>query len=262
MPEFLLLALLAGVSVAVASGPLGAFIVWRRMAYFGDTLAHSALFGTAIGVVLQIVPTIAVMVVCLILALLLVALMRQRQLAVDTLLGIMAHSSLALGMVFVALFPQVQIDLETLLFGDLLAVTRGDLLMIASVALVVVAALWKLWRPLLAITIHEDLARVEGVPATAVRTTLMLLIALTIAIAMKVVGALLVTALLVIPAATARRMAHSPEQMAVGAVICGVLAVIAGLVMSWYLDTPAGPSIVISATALFLLGLLSPASFR
>ncbi|MDM3870808.1 zinc ABC transporter permease subunit ZnuB [Porticoccus sp. W117] len=260
MPEFLLLALLAGVSVAVASGPLGAFIVWRRMAYFGDTLAHSALFGTAIGVALQIVPTIAVMVVCLVLALLLVALMRQRQLAVDTLLGIMAHSSLALGMVAVALFPQVQIDLETLLFGDLLAVTQGDLLMIAAVALVVIVALWKLWRPLLAITIHEDLARVEGVPATAVRTALMLLIALTISIAMKVVGALLVTALLLIPAATARRMTRTPEQMAVGAIICGVLAVIAGLAMSWYLDTPAGPSIVISATALFLLGLIRPMS--
>ncbi|MCV6604954.1 MAG: zinc ABC transporter permease subunit ZnuB [Porticoccaceae bacterium] len=258
MPEFLLLALLVGVSVAVASGPLGAFIVWRRMAYFGDTLAHSALFGTVIGVVLQIVPTVAVMVVCLVLALLLVALMRQRQLAVDTLLGIMAHSSLALGMVSVALFPQVQVDLETLLFGDLLAVTQGDLIMIASVALMVLVTLWKLWQPLLAITIHEDLARVDGVPATAVRTALMLLIALTIAIAMKVVGALLVTALLVIPAATARRLARTPEQMAFGAILCGVLAVIAGLAMSWYLDTPAGPSIVISATAFFLLGQLIP----
>ncbi|UTW46686.1 zinc ABC transporter permease subunit ZnuB [bacterium SCSIO 12696] len=256
MPEFMWLALLAGTSVAVASGPLGAFIVWRKMAYFGDTLAHSALLGTVLGVVLQVVPTISVMIVCLLLALLLVALMRQRQLAVDTLLGIMAHSGLALGMIAIALVPQVQVDLESLLFGDLLAVSKADLGMMAAVALIVLATLWWFWRPLLAVTVHEDLARVDGIPVTAMRTVLMLLVALTIAIAMKVVGALLVTALLVIPAAASRRLSHTPEQMACGAALCGVLSVVSGLAMAWYWDTPAGPSVVISATGLFLLSLL------
>ena len=256
MPEFLLFALLAGVGIAIATGPLGSFIVWRRMAYFGDTLAHSALLGTVVGVVLHILPALAVIAVCLLLSLLLVVLQRQRQLAVDTLLGIMAHSSLALGMVVIALSPDVQVDLEALLFGDLLAVTELDLLMIGCVAIVVLGLLVWLWRPLLAITVHEDLARVEGVPVTAVRTALMLMVALTIAIAMKAVGALLITALLVIPAAAARRLSNTPEQMAVIAALIGILAVLTGLTLSWYLDTPAGPSIVLSAGGFFLLGLL------
>lgn len=256
MPDFLLLALLAGLGVALTTGPLGAFVVWRRMAYFGDTLAHSALLGTVLGIVLQILPALAVMVVCLALALLLVLLQRQRQLAVDTLLGIMAHSCLALGMITIALFPSVQVDIEALLFGDLLAVTTRDIVLIAAVALGVLVGLWLLWRPLLAITVHEDLARVEGVPVTAVRTALMLMVALTIAVAMKAVGALLVTALMVIPAATARRFSRTPEQMACGAALCGMAAVVGGLALSWHLDTPAGPSIVIAAACLFAAGLL------
>lgn len=259
MPEFLLFALVAGLGVAVITGPLGSFIVWRRMAYFGDTLAHSALLGTVLGVVLHVAPTLAVMVLCLVLALLLVVLQRQRQLAVDTLLGIMAHSSLALGMVTLALFPDIQFELESLLFGDLLAVTDADLKMIGGAIVVVLGLLIWLWQPLLAITVHEDLARVEGVPVTAVRTALMLLVALTIAVAMKVVGVLLVTALMVIPAAAARRFSNTPEQMAVIAALGGMVSVIAGLAFSWYVDTPAGPSVVLAAAALFLISLLRPA---
>lgn len=259
MPEFLLFALLAGVGVALTTGPLGSFIVWRRMAYFGDTLAHSALLGTALGLVLNIAPTLAVAVICLVLALLLVTLQRQQQLPVDTLLGILAHSSLALGMVVIALMPNMRVDLLALLFGDLLAVNRTDLTLIYGTAVVALGLLAWLWKPLLAITVHEDLAKVEGLPVTAVRTALMLIIALTIAIAMKAVGVLLITALMVIPAATARRFASSPEQMALFAAAMGMVSVILGLIMSWYLDTPAGPSVVLCAAGLFLLSLLRQA---
>ncbi|WIO74241.1 zinc ABC transporter permease subunit ZnuB [Porticoccaceae bacterium LTM1] len=258
MPEFLWLAIAAGIGVAITTGPLGSFIVWRRMAYFGDTLAHSALLGTALGLVLHVAPTISVIASCILLALILTVLQRQRQLAVDTLLGIMAHSSLALGLVVIALLPNIRIDLMALLFGDLLSVTPEDIIMIFATAAVVLGVLLWLWRPLLAITVHEDLAKVEGVPVTFVRTALMTLIALAIAIAMKAVGVLLITALMVIPAATARRFANSPEQMAILAAVIGSIAVLAGLLMSWYADTPAGPSVVLSATSLFLLSLTKP----
>ncbi|WP_461481118.1 zinc ABC transporter permease subunit ZnuB [Porticoccus sp.] len=256
MIEVLLYALFAGLGVAVVTGPLGAFIVWRRMAYFGDTLAHSSLLGVALALLFSLNPTISVVAICLLLALILVSLQQQQTLASDTLLGILSHTSLAIGLVAMALMPSVRVDLLSLLFGDLLTVTGRDVLTIYVVGAIAIALLIRLWKPLLAITIHEELARVEGVPVTAVRTALMLIVALEIAIAMKVVGVLLITALLVIPAATARRFAHTPEQMAIFASGVGCLAVLMGLSASWFMDTPAGPSIVLSAGILFALALL------
>ena len=255
MPDFLLLALLAGLAIALVAGPLGSFAVWRRMAYFGDTLAHSALLGITFGLLLDINLTLAVALGCLLLALLLVALQQNRFLATDTLLGILSHSTLALGLVCVSFFSESRIDLMAYLFGDILSVTRAEVGGIWLVSLLVVAALTWLWRPLLAMTVHEDLARIEGVAVTAVRTSLMLLMALVIAMAMKVVGVLLITALLIIPAAASRRLTHTPEHMAIVASILGGLAVTLGLIASYYWDTPAGPSIVLSATLLFGISL-------
>lgn len=258
MPDFLLLAALAGLAVALVAGPLGSFAVWRRMAYFGDTLAHSALLGITFGLLLDINLNLAVALGCLLLALALVALQQNRFLATDTLLGILSHSTLALGLICVSLFSESRIDLMAYLFGDILAVTSAEVWSIWVVSLLVVTILAWLWRPLLAITVHEDLARIEGVPVTAVRTSLMLLMALVIAIAMKVVGVLLITALLIIPAAASRRLTHTPEHMAIGASTLGSLAVILGLAASYYWDTPAGPAIVLSATLLFGATLLKP----
>lgn len=236
MIDVLLYALLAGLGVAVITGPLGAFIVWRRMAYFGDTLAHSSLLGVALALLLSISPTLSVIATCLILALILVILQQQKNLASDTLLGILSHTSLAIGLVAMALMPDIKVDLLSLLFGDLLTVNAHDVITIYVISLVAIFLLIKLWNPLLAITIHEELAKVEGVPVNAVRTAFMLIIALEIAIAMKVVGVLLITALLVIPAATARRFAKTPEQMAIFASLIGCFAVILGLASSWFID--------------------------
>jgi len=256
MIDVLLYALLAGLGVAAVTGPLGAFIVWRRMAYFGDTLAHSSLLGVALALLLSVNLTLSVVVICLLLALLLVMLQQQQTLASDTLLGILSHSSLAIGLVAMALMPDVRVDLMSLLFGDLLTVTPRDVITIYLIGTIAIGLIISLWKPLLTMTIHEELARVEGVPVTAVRTALMLIIALEIAIAMKVVGVLLITALLVIPAATARRFANTPEKMAIYASLAGSLAVLIGLSASWFADTPAGPSIVLSAAILFALSLL------
>lgn len=258
MPDFLLNALLAGLALALVAGPLGSFVVWRRMAYFGDTLAHAALLGVALGFLLDVSPTLAVTVGCVLLAVLLVTLQQRQPLASDTLLGILAHSTLSLGLVTISLLDEVRVDLMAYLFGDLLAVSHADLLWIVAGSAVVLAALAWLWRSLLAITVHEELARVEGLPVAAIRLALMLLIAVVIAVAMKIVGVLLITSLLIIPAAAAQRHARTPEQMAAGASLIGLVAVCAGLALSWYQDTPAGPSIVIGAAGLCLLSFLLP----
>ncbi|MBT8767400.1 zinc ABC transporter permease subunit ZnuB [Metapseudomonas boanensis] len=258
MADFLLNALLAGLALALVAGPLGSFVVWRRMAYFGDTLSHAALLGVALGLMLDVSPTLAVTVGCVLLAVLLVTLQQRQPLASDTLLGILAHSTLSLGLVVLSFMSEVRIDLMGYLFGDLLAVSGTDLAWILGGSALVLLALILMWRPLLAITVHEELARVEGLPVAAIRLGLMLLIAVVIAVAMKIVGVLLITSLLIIPAAAAQRHARSPEQMALGASLLGLLAVCAGLSLSWLKDTPAGPSIVVSAATLFLFSFALP----
>ena len=258
MDTFLWHALLGGMGVALAAGPLGAFVVWRRMAYFGDTLAHSGLLGVALGVLIGLDQALTVILSCVAIAILLVLLERRRRLATDTLLGILAHTALSLGIVALALLEGIRVDLVSYLFGDILSVSQVDLYWIWGGGALALGLLIWLWRPLLSMTVHEDLAQVEGVPIFRVRLGFMLLIALVIAVAMKVVGILLITSLMIIPSATARRFAHTPEMMAVLASVFGALAVGIGLWASLRWDTPAGPSMVISATGLFLLGMLWP----
>ena len=204
MTDFLLYALFGGLGVALVAGPLGCFVVWRRMAYFGDTVAHSALLGVALGVLLEINLSIAVTAVPLVIALGLVFLEQRGFLSLDTLLGILSHSALAAGLVVISLLPDVRVDLMSLLFGDLLSVTLNDLWVIYTVAAMVLLLLGTLWKQLINITVDPELAAVEGINVVLVRTALMLITALVIAIAMKIVGVLLITALLIIPAATAR----------------------------------------------------------
>ncbi len=256
--DFLVRALAAGIGVALVAGPFGTFVVWRRMAYFGDTLAHSALLGVALGFLLQVDPLLAVMAVCLLVAVLLFFLQRQQRLPSDTLLGILSHSALSLGLVTIAFIDNLRIDLLAYLFGDILAVGSRDLVMIYGSGIFALVLLLILWRPLLAISLHEDLARVEGVPVDLVQLAFSCLLALVVAIMMKVVGLLLITSLFILPAAAVRRLSRSPEQMAVLAALAGAVAVCGGLYGSWQFDTPAGPSIVVCATLIFALLQLVP----
>ncbi len=258
MDDFLIRALLGGLGVALVAGPFGSFVVWRRLAYFGDTLAHSALLGVALGFMLQINLTFGIIIICQVLAILLFYSQRQRQLASDTMLGIFAHGALSLGLVALAFMEDVRIDLVAYLFGDILAINNSDLIWIYVGGGSSLAVLIWLWKPLLAITIHEDLARVEGIAVDRINWIFLGLIALIVAVMMKVVGMLLVTALLIIPAATARRFAGNPEIMAVLASLIGCLAVCGGLYGSFQWDTPTGPSIVVSSCILFTIGLLLP----
>lgn len=258
LDDFLLRALFGGIGVALIAGPFGSFVVWRRLAYFGDTLAHSALLGVALGFLLHINLTLGILVICQLLAVLLFFGQRQKQLASDTLLGIFSHGALSLGLVAIAFMREVRVDLLAYLFGDILSIGSSDLGWIFGGGGLALAGLLWLWKPLLAITIHEDLARVEGVPVDRVNWAFLGLIALTVAVMMKVVGLLLVTSLLIIPAATARRFAGNPELMALLASLFGCVAVAGGLFGSYQWDTPAGPSIVVAACLLFIVSLLVP----
>jgi len=261
MDDFLWRALLGGLGVALVAGPLGCFIVWRRMAYFGDTLAHSALLGLALGFLLNSTNSLlmlSTLSVCIAIALLLAILQSQKRFATDTLLGILAHTALSLGLVALAFLPGLRIDLYAYLFGDLLAVTRLDLYWLYGGGGLILLCLILIWQSLLSITVHEELAQVEGVPVVWVRLIFMLMVALVIAVSMKIVGILLITSMLIIPPAAARSFARTPEIMAVLASLIGGIAVAMGLYMSWHWDTPTGPSVVVAASFLFMLTLILP----
>jgi zinc transport system permease protein len=253
MDEFLLRAAFAGIGVALIAGPLGCLLVWRRMSFFGDTLAHSALLGIALGLLTDTDVALAALAVCLALALVFVRLQRSVLLASDTLLAVIAHGTLAFGVIAVSVLAPRGAGLEAWLFGDLLAVGPAELQLICGVGFLVALAGALCWRGWLAIAADEDLARIEGLPVEGLKLVQLLAIAALVAVAMNVVGVLLVTALLIIPPAAARAFARSPEQMAGLGALIGAVAVACGLGLSWQFDTPAGPSVVASGCALFAL---------
>lgn len=252
---FFVRALAAGIGVALVAGPLGCFIVWRRMAYFGDTMAHSALLGVALSFLLGTSLTAGVFVIAALVSVALLLLERRGTLSTDALLGILSHSTLAIGLVMLAFMSWVRVDLTGFLFGDILAVSDTDVALVWAGGAAVLAGVALLWRPLLAATVSTEIAEAEGLRPERARIAFMLLMAAVIAIAMKVVGILLITALLVVPAATARRFAATPEAMAVLAALIGAAAAVAGLAGSLAWDTPSGPSIVVAALVLFLVSL-------
>ena len=256
LDDFFLRALLAAAGVACIAAPLGCILLWSRMAYFGDTVAHSALLGVALGVIIGLAPGVGVFGIAIAVAVLLIVLERSAHVASDALLGILSHSALALGLVVLALSGTAfRHDLMGYLFGDVLAVTPHDLVVIWGGGALCLGVLVLIWRPLVAATLHPDLARAEGIAVLRMRMCYVVLMAAIVATGMKVVGVLLIVALALIPAAAARPLARSPEQMAMLAAVMGVAASGLGLLGSWWLDTPSGPSIVVAALLLFLSSL-------
>jgi len=257
LDDFFSRAILAGIGVALVAGPLGCFIVWRRLAYYGDTLSHAALLGVAVGLLFEINITLAVFTVSICVSMALLLLQRRATLSADALLGLLSHSFLAIGLVALAFMTWVRVDLMGFLFGDILAVTPFDVAVVWGGGACVLVVLSMVWRPLFAATVSTELAQAEGLNPQRANLIFMLLMAVVIAISMKIVGVLLITALLIIPAAAARRFATGPEQMAALAAVVGIAAVLGGLFGSLEWDTPAGPSIVVAAAGLFLASVLS-----
>ncbi|HET8729750.1 MAG TPA: iron chelate uptake ABC transporter family permease subunit [Moraxellaceae bacterium] len=246
-------ALAAGLLVALVAGPLGSLLVWRRLAYFGDSLAHAALLGVGLSLLLSLPGWIGITAVCVTVAVLLALLLRHPELATDTLLTLIATTSLSLGLIAVSLASNIRVDLMAYLFGDLLGVGSHDLPLLGAAAFVTLALLRWQWDALVLASVNEELASVDGINVNRLRLLLLLLVAITVTAAMKVVGVLLITALLVIPAAAARRLARTPEHMALLASAIGMVAVVAGLGSSLQWNLPLGPAIVVSATTLFAL---------
>ncbi|MCO7214800.1 MULTISPECIES: metal ABC transporter permease [unclassified Halomonas] len=252
LDDFMLRAALAGIGVALAAAPLGCFVVWRRMAYFGDATAHAAILGVALSLLLSTSIFAGVLVVSLLMAIL-VSLLSGRGYAMDTLLGVMAHSALAFGLVAVSFVSGVRIDLMAYLFGDILAVGKGDLVLIAGGALLVMALVGWRWSSLLTATLDADLARANGIHPGREQLVLTLSLAVVVAVALKVVGVLLIAALLIIPAAAARPFCRTPEAMVLVAVVIGAASTTGGLQAAYWLDTPTGPTIVSLAAVVFVL---------
>jgi zinc transport system permease protein len=252
LDDFIVRGALAALGTAFTAGLLGCFVVWRRMAYFGDATAHAAILGVALALGFGVSVFAGVLGIALLMAALIWGL-AQRGYAMDTALGVLAHGALAIGLVAVALTPGARVNLESLLFGDVLTVGRGDLAVIwGGGALVAGVLVWR-WQRLVTATVSPELAHAAGIDPAREQLVLTLLLALTVAVAIKVVGALLITALLIIPAAAARSFARTPEAMAVAAVCVGAVSALGGMALAFRLDTPVGPSIVVVAIGLFAL---------
>jgi len=255
LDDFLIRAALAGLGIALAAAPLGCFVVWRRMAYFGDATAHAAILGIALSLAFSVSIFVGALGVALAMALT-VSSLSGRGYAVDTLLGVMAHSALALGLVAVSLLSGVRVDVMAYLFGDILSVGKADLAVIwGGAALVIALVLWR-WSALLTTTVNPELALASGVHPKREQLVLTLSLAVTVAVAIKVVGVLLIAALLIIPAAAARPWSATPERMAGLAALIGAVSALAGLRLSFLYDTPTGPTIVSVAASIFVLSAL------
>jgi zinc transport system permease protein len=252
LDDFTTRALLAGLGVALATGPLGSFVVWRRMAYFGDATSHAAILGVALALAFQLPLTVGVLGVALTMALT-VSTLAAKGWAMDTTLGVLAHAALAFGLVAISFVPGVRTDLSAYLFGDILVVSRADLALIWGGAALVSGLLAWRWQALLTATLSEELAHAAGMNPHRERLVLTVALAVVVAVSLKVVGALLIAAMLIIPAAAARALARTPESMAALAVAIGGLAAFLGLQLSLWQDTDTGPSIVASAALIFAL---------
>ncbi|MDX5349502.1 MAG: metal ABC transporter permease [Paracoccaceae bacterium] len=252
LDDFLTRAALAAIGLSLATGPLGSFVVWRRMAYFGDATAHAAILGVALALATDLPIGLGTLVVALAMAVT-VAGLSARGWAMDTTLGVLAHSALAFGLVAVSYFPTVRTDLSSYLFGDILAVSRTDLALVWGGSLLVLALIAWRWQALLTSTLNEDLAHAAGIRPDRERLVLVIALALVVAVALKVVGALLIAAMLIIPAAAARGLSRTPEAMVLVAIAIGMASGLGGLGVSLWQDTPTGPSIIVVAAGLFAL---------
>ena len=254
--DFFIRALIAGVGIALVTGPLGCFIIWRRLSFFGDTLAHAALLGVTMAVFFEINIAFSVFLISSVVALILLKLQQTTKLPGDALLGLLAHSSLAVGLVVIGFLTSIRFDVMGLLFGDILAVNQYDLLLIWIGGALILLILKFIWRPLFASTVNYELAEAEGMKPDKFNAIFTVLMAAVIAISIKIVGLLLITGMLIMPAAMGRNLSNNPQQMVILSVIAGWVSVIIGLFSSLQFNTPSGPSIITAALILFCFSLI------
>ena len=256
LDDFFIRALIAGIGIALVTGPLGCFVVWRRLSYFGDTLAHSALLGVTMAYSLEFNIAVSIFFISSIIALILIQLQKKTNLPSDALLGLLAHSSLAVGLVVIGFLSFIRFDIMGLLFGDILAVNKQDLLTIWIGGALILLVLKVIWKPLFASTVNYELAEAEGLNPDRAKAVFTILLAAIIAISIKLVGVLLITGMLIIPTAMTRNLSDNPKKMVLFSIIGGMMSVLIGLFSSLEFNTPSGPSIIAAALLLFALSLL------
>ena len=249
---FILRGILAGIAVALISGLVGCFVVWRRMSYYGESIAHSSLLGVGFAIVMGVSINLGIVFTCLLFGILFLWLQHSKVLSSDTLLGVLAHVTLALGIIIISL-NKIKIDIHAFLFGDILTVSSSDLWGMYLGVLIAVFLICYNWSSLLLVTIDEDLAKAEGVNTLNINLLFTCILTIVVAISIQIIGLLLITAMLIIPAAASRRLANSPETMALVATLIGIVSVILGIMLSVEIDAPSGPSIVLVSAILFFL---------
>ena len=252
---FILRGILAGIAVALISGLVGCFVVWRRMSYYGESIAHSSLLGVGLGILLGTGINFGIIIVCLLFGILFLWLQQNKILSTDTLLGVLAHLALSIGIIVIS-FNRIKIDIHAFLFGDILTVGTSDLWWMYFGVILVIFIVSINWSSLILVTIDEDLARAEGIKPLYVNLLMTTVLTIVVAVSLQIIGLLLITAMLIIPAATSRRLANSPEQMALIATLIGIFSVILGIYLSVQVDAPSGPSIVIVSSVLFFLSII------
>ena len=249
---FILRGILAGLAVAMISGLVGCFVVWRRMSYYGESIAHSSLLGVGLGILMGVGINLGIVFTCLLFGILFLWLQQSKLLSSDTLLGVLAHLALSIGIIVISM-NRIKIDVHAFLFGDILAVTQNDLWGMYLAVLFVVIIICLNWSSLLLVTIDEDLAKAEGVNPLFINLLLTSILTIVVAVSIQIIGLLLITAMLIIPAATSRRLVNSPEMMAIVATLLGIISVILGIYLSVEIDAPSGPSIVVVSGVLFFI---------
>ena len=258
LDDFFWRAILAGVGISIIAGPIGCFVVWKRMSFLGDTMAHSALLGVAFGIFIGFNIILGVFLVSITVGIIIFILQNQKHLTNDSILGVLSHGSLAIGVIIISTMDWVRIDFMGFLFGDILSITLIDLYLIFGGGILILLALIWLWRPLIAITFDNELAQAEGLPVKRIQIFFMIMTAGIVALSIKIVGILLLTSLMIIPVSAARKFCRTPEQMAITGSIFGIFSVWLGLETSYYFDTPSGPSIVMIAVIFFIISSILP----
>lgn len=248
-------ALIIGLMLGAVMSVLGVFIVLRKLSFFSDAIAHSALTGIAVGLLLQIDPFLSALVFALLVAAAIAVVRTKSVLSLDTLLGVFFSAAVALGVILVQLTPGYQADLMSFLFGDILTVSGIDVWITLSVAIVSALTLLLAGKSFISIAFNSDLAKVEGTAVNRYELIFLLLLAGVIALAIKLAGVILVSALLIIPAATAYNVSYSLISMFVGSFLVSVTSVSVGMMLSAALNTASGPTIVLTATVFFVVSL-------
>ncbi|OWZ24980.1 metal ABC transporter permease [Wolbachia endosymbiont of Wuchereria bancrofti] len=250
--DFFINSLIAIVIISLVTGALGSFMIWQRLSYLGDSLSHSSLLGIALALIFKISPSISIMLIAIVFAILL-SLNFNRLYSVDTILNIVTNVVLSSSLILMSFLPSSNSSIISSLFGNILTLEQSDIVLISLTSIVVVLILIFRWRYWLIISINQDLAIVEKVNVNLVRLEFLITLAIFIAASAQLIGILLIAAFLLIPAASSRLISKTPMQMIIVATVFSLISGISGLILSASFDLLTGPAIILTATTYLII---------